>query len=274
MADSLDPDLIYRSISNAAREHLDSLDVLDVVPSTNTWLMQQEHHEKGRFHAALAKHQTAGRGRQGKRWYCPPKAGVCLSLGYTFKHNPNNISCLTLAAGVATTLALNSLGANGLRLKWPNDIYADNAKLGGILTDAQTATGGRITMICGVGINCDLSLAGDGDEPTGLDYLMTDLRSHMDELPQRSLVAGAIIDRLILAVLRFEEEGLDPFRADWNRVDWLRNKKVVVDMPDSRIQGIADGIDANGALRVITEQGRRRVYTGSVWLAGQQPGDS
>lgn len=264
MADALDADLIYRSISDASREHLDSLDVLDVVPSTNTWLMEQDRHERGRFHAAMAEHQTAGRGRQGKRWFCPPKASVCLSLGYTFERNPNNLSCLTLAAGVATVNALTSFGASSLKLKWPNDLYAGNAKLGGILTDAQTASGGRITMICGVGVNIDLSLVPHGEKPEDIDYSITDLRGQLDESPNRSYVAGAIIDRLIPAIRRFEQEGLEPFRADWNRLDWLRGKPVEVTMPDSTITGTADGIDANGALRVLTDQGRRRVYTGTV----------
>ncbi|MDZ7642850.1 MAG: biotin--[acetyl-CoA-carboxylase] ligase [Woeseiaceae bacterium] len=272
MADLLDADLIHRSLGDTARQSLDSLDVLDIVPSTNTWLMQQDRHERGRFRAALAEHQTAGRGRQSKRWFSPPGSGVCLSLAYTFSQNPRNLSCLTLAAGVAVARALEKCGADTLKLKWPNDLYIGNAKLGGILTDAQTASGSRITMICGVGINVDLKPVDAGTDFAGFDYSVTDLRSHFDELPNRSVLAAAIIDQLTVTIQTFEQDGLDPFRADWNTRDWLRGKPIEVEMPDSSVHGTADGIDANGALRVMTNHGRRRVFTGTVRVAGGGPG--
>ena len=271
MVELLDAAAIKKALSESARASLDSVDVLDVVPSTNTWLMQQVRHDRGRFQAVLAEHQTAGRGRQGRRWFSPRKAGLCLSLSYTFERNPGNISCLTLAAGVAVLQGLESLGAKNLRLKWPNDIYAGNAKLGGILTDAQTASGGRITMTCGVGLNIDLSLAESGTKDLDtLDYAVTDLRCHIDELPDRSIVAATLLEGLIEAFRQFERDGLEPFRADWNARDWLRGKQVCVDMPDCTVLGTADGIDVNGALTVMTAQGRRRIFTGDVCLSAAE----
>lgn len=268
MPEPLDADLIHRSLSDIARRDLDSLDVLDVVPSTNTWLMQQPH-EAGRFRAVLAEHQTAGRGRNSRRWFSPPQAGLCLSLSYTFARSPANISCLTLAAGVAVTRALDAIGARDLQLKWPNDIYAGDAKLGGILVDAQSTPGGHITLVCGVGINVDLSIV-TSEEPLPLsEYTITDLHSHARQLPGRSKIAAAIIDRLVKSFNVFAKDGLEPFRADWNRLDWLKNKQVHVELPDGSLAGTADGIDANGALRVLTEHGRRRVYTGTVRLASE-----
>lgn len=273
MPDALDAATIREALSPATADRLGTLDVLDVVPSTNTWLMQQERQDGGKLRVVLAEHQTAGRGRQSRRWISPPRAGLCLSVAYTFEKNPGNISCLTLAAGVAVVQALESLGARGIRLKWPNDLYADNAKLGGILTDAQTAPGSRITMICGVGLNVDLSVSEpEAQDFKSLDYSVTDLRSQTDELPDRNRLAAAILDRLAVAFLKFEESGLEPFRADWNAHDWLKNREISVDMPDGHVSGTADGIDANGALRVRTVHGRRRVYTGDVRvLATERP---
>ena len=264
----LDADLIYRSLCEASRAGLDSFDVLDVVSSTNTWLMQQDTHERGRFRVVLAEHQTDGRGRQNKRWVSPPRAGISLSVAYTFNRNPGNLSCVTLAAGVGIARALQSFGLNTVKLKWPNDIYVGGAKLGGILTDAQTAPGSRITMICGVGINIDIGTASHAEDFASIDYTITDLQSHVTKAMNRSQVAGAVIDQLLRTIVRFEEEGLDPFRADWNKFDWLKSKDIDVTMPDCELSGVADGIDANGALRVMTEHGLRRVYTGSIRLRG------
>lgn len=264
----LDADLIYRALSETSRSGLDSFDVLDVVPSTNTWLMQQDTHERGRFRVVLAEHQTNGRGRQNKRWVSPPRAGISLSIAYTFNRNPGNLSCVTLAAGVGVANALQSFGLNTVKLKWPNDIYVGGAKLGGILTDAQTAPGSRITMVLGVGINVDIGTVSNTDEYANIDYTITDLQSHVMQQLNRSKVAGTVIDQLISTVLRFEEEGLAPFRADWNKYDWLRSKQIDVTMPDCQLSGAADGIDSNGALRVMTDHGLRRVYTGSITVRG------
>lgn len=270
MSDLLDADLIHRTLSDQSRTVLSALDVFDVVPSTNTWLMQQDKHEAGRFHAVLAEHQTAGRGRQSKRWISPPQASVCLSLGYTFSSNPKNLACLTLAAGVGVLKALQGVGVVGAKLKWPNDVYVGDAKLGGILTDAQSTTGGRITMICGVGLNIDVGAVSDVNPYAEVDYAITDVQSHTEQPVNRSAIAAAVIEQLIRVVTRFEQEGLDPFRADWNNADWLRGKTVKVSMPDSEVTGTADGIDANGALRVLTEHGRRRIYTGSITVLDAQ----
>lgn len=275
MPAALDAEQIRSSLDPSARDVIDELVVLSEVPSTNTWLMQQELHEPARFGVVLAKHQTAGRGQRSRRWYSPRGAGLYLSVGYTFAQNPNNISCLTLAAGVAVAKALREMGVNELMLKWPNDLYVNDAKLGGILTDAQTAPGDRITMICGVGINFDLGDANDEEAArAGIGergYAPTDLRSQLDTLPAGSDVAARIIEALVIATQQFETSGLEPFIKEWNGLDRLLGEAVNVDLPDGQIHGIADGIDASGALRVMTKQGRRRVFTGSVRLAAPEP---
>ncbi|MCB1845177.1 MAG: biotin--[acetyl-CoA-carboxylase] ligase [Halioglobus sp.] len=266
----LDAELICRSLDEACRADLERIDVLDAVTSTNTWLMEKEPQECGRYRAVLAEHQTAGRGRQGKRWVSPPRAGVCLSLSCTFDSKPNSLSCLTLAAGIAVARALNSFGLETVKLKWPNDIYAGSAKLGGILTEAQTSSDGRITVIIGVGVNVDTAAAGTADGFANMDYAITDLHSHIDTPVDRSLLAAAIIEQLVHAVRCFEAEGLAPFRAEWIGYDYLKGKRIAVTMPDSHLSGVAQGIDANGALRLMTEQGLRRVYTGSVSVPDEE----
>lgn len=265
MSSLLNEATIRDALGDAARQKLDSVAVLDIVSSTNTWLLEQERPVAGRYQVALAEQQTAGRGRHGRNWISPRGAGLYLSVAYTFNKVPDNLACLTLAAGVATLQALEHGGAKQLGLKWPNDICARGAKLGGILVDAKTGAGGSISVICGIGVNIDLSLIdAERDGLTNLDYSVTDLVSHCDKLPHRNVTAAAIIDRVVRAIGIFETNGLAPFRADWNRYDALNGKRVDIDMPGDDFAGVADGIDANGALRVVTDHGPRRVYTGTV----------
>ncbi|MEX0824283.1 MAG: biotin--[acetyl-CoA-carboxylase] ligase [Woeseia sp.] len=272
MSGALDADLIDRSLSDDTRKLLERLEVLDEVASTNTWLLERARRKAGRIEVVLAEHQTAGRGRYSRIWHSPPMTGLTFSMGYTFQRGPQNLSGLTLVIGVAVANALQQLGANGHGLKWPNDIMAGGKKLGGILTDAMTGAGTSITMVCGVGMNIDLSAAGSDDPITELPKPITDLRSCMDAPRSRNTVAAALIDEMQRAVIRFETEGIEPFLAAWNDYDWLRGKHVVVEMPDSVIDGTADGIDGTGALRVLTEHGRRRVFTGTVQLPDEGAG--
>jgi BirA family biotin operon repressor/biotin-[acetyl-CoA-carboxylase] ligase len=264
MNDALDVGLIYRAISQEARQRLDRLDVLDEVPSTNTWLMDKAGRIGGRFEVAFAEHQTAGRGRFSRTWHSPPHSGLCMSMAYTFATGPALLSCLSLVVGVAVAQALERLGAHGHRLKWPNDIMARDGKLGGILTDALTGKGNSITAVVGVGLNIDLGNAKPDDGLIRLDRDVTDLRSCIDELPPRSVVAAALIEDMQRAILQFETEGLKPYREAWNTYDWLKGRNTIVEMPHSTFNGVADGIDSSGALRILTEHGRRRVFTGSV----------
>ena len=84
----------------------------------------------------LASHQSAGRGRNGKAWHSPPGAGLLLSVSRTAPNPPN--SSLALALGVAIAEALESFVSDRVQLKWPNDLIAQDCKLGGILVETST----------------------------------------------------------------------------------------------------------------------------------------
>jgi len=267
MRDALDVDVIHRSLSDETRQLLERIDVLNEVSSTNTWMMEQALRRAGRFEVVLAEKQTAGRGRYHRRWQSPPRSGLCMTIGYTFDSAPGQLASLTLVVGAAVARALTRLGARGHKLKWPNDLMAGEHKLGGILTDALTSNGGNITVVIGIGLNLDLRAAHADGPLADVGQPVTDLASCTDTALSRCGVAAAVIDEVRRAVSRFELEGLEPFRHDWNAYDWLRGRNTVVELPDGTFRGVADGIDASGALRILTEHGRRRVYTGSVRLA-------
>ncbi|MEA2655620.1 MAG: BirA family transcriptional regulator, partial [Chloroflexota bacterium] len=86
----------------------------------------------------IADHQTAGRGRLEHRWEAPP--GTALLVSFVLEPNP----LLSLAAGVASAEAC----AQGVRLKWPNDLLLGGRKVGGILVEATPQK-----AVCGIGIN-------------------------------------------------------------------------------------------------------------------------
>jgi BirA family transcriptional regulator, biotin operon repressor / biotin---[acetyl-CoA-carboxylase] ligase len=162
----------------------------------------------------VADHQTAGRGRLDRRWESPP--GTALLVSFVLRPNP----VLSLAAGVAAAQACGG----GVRLKWPNDLQLDGAKVGGILVEV-TAT----TAICGIGIN--LSWA-----PPGAAKLNQD----------REL----LLDRLRVEVDRWAAAELGEVLTLWRALSDTLGRRVRVDLGTNVIEGRAEDIGPGGELIV------------------------
>ncbi|MEM9173179.1 MAG: biotin--[acetyl-CoA-carboxylase] ligase [Pseudomonadota bacterium] len=133
-----------------------TLHVFDALASTNTWLIEQGAVPEHQMTAALAIHQTAGRGRRGAQWQSPPASGLCLSVARTFAQVPLEPAHLTMALGVSIAEALTRAGVPDLALKWPNDLVYAGRKLGGLLVETRTLPDGRFFVVAGIGINRQL----------------------------------------------------------------------------------------------------------------------
>lgn len=257
---------MVNAINDSVRARLDIVEVFSELGSTSSYLLSQAGPEPGHCRIALADQQTAGRGRMGKVWQSPRSSGLYLSAAYTFARMPRNFSCLTLAVGVGVTAALSDVGANGVELKWPNDLVLKNGKLGGILTELQSVKRGSesVTVIIGIGLNLDMQgqLAG---VTAGIGQI-SDLRQVMTELPGRFQIAAAIIEHLVHTLLKFDDDGFSSFSEQWKRFDWLAGKNIRVETPFGNIDGIASGIDEDGALVVQRDGARERVISGTVTL--------
>jgi len=162
----------------------------------------------------IADHQTAGRGRLDRRWESPP--GTALLASFVLPPNP----LLSLAAGVA---AAEACGGN-VRLKWPNDLLLEGAKLGGILVEATPHK-----AICGIGINLAWAPPGATRLSVDRDQLLERVRG---ELERWSSAAP-------YAVL-----------ARWRELSDTLGRRVRVDLPGSVIEGTAEDIGSNGELIV------------------------
>lgn len=259
-----DDEEILRNLSGEARAGLERLDAFGEIGSTNTWLLEQVPPAAGRFRAATAAHQTAGRGRQGKSWVSPPSAGLSLSVAYTFADASRDLGGLTLATGVGIAAALRKLGAD-VAVKWPNDLVLHDRKLGGILTEAKPATGAT-TVVVGVGVNVELP---DTVRQEAAEWKngVADLAEGLDRLPSRPELAAVVIESLVQTIVRFDRDGFAPFHAAWSEFDWLRSRAVVTEEPGSEVCGEACGVAEDGALLLKTPDGVRRVVSGSVTLA-------
>lgn len=260
--DLLSADAIRRELPQLAASRLRNLEVHEALTSTSDVLLAVGDLPAGRFDACLAEFQTAGRGRRGRRWLAPYGSGLCLSVNWTFRDAPAALGALSLAAGVAVLRALASLGVMGAGLKWPNDVVHENRKLGGILIDLRGEAAGPAYVVVGVGLNTQLgepafeALRAEGSEAIDLAML--------GAVPGRNHVAAHLIGELALALEEFDARGFPAFADEWRAADALAGRPVRVLQGRESQEGIARGVDPDGALLLETGGARRRILSGEV----------
>ncbi len=259
----LDADAIRMVLPQWVAGRLRNLGVYEELVSTSDHLLAVAELPAGRFDACLAEFQSAGRGRRGRRWLAPFASGLCLSVNWSFRDAPSALSALSLAAGVAILRALRRLNIHGLALKWPNDIVHGRRKLGGILIDMRGEAAGPAYVVVGAGINVHLpqglraELQADGIEAAGLVELL-------DKPLGRNALAASLVNEIALALEEFGARGLSGFMDEWQSADDLIDQPVRVLQGAETVEGLARGIDADGALLVDVGGARRRILSGEV----------
>lgn len=240
------------------------VDVLPLVDSTNRVVMDADPADDPQ--AVLAEHQTAGRGRRGRNWRSPFGANLYLSTGWTFPTWPQQLPALSLAVGVVCARALHASGVDGIRLKWPNDLWVAERKLGGILIEQRGESTGTCRVIVGVGVNVsmDTSQGGGIDQPW---ITVDEALARAGRAPvSRNVLAADLLHGLHECLSRYTVKGFEPYRDEWLGLDALRDREVHVPDTDPKVRGIGRGIDANGAFLVETAQGVKALYGGDVSL--------
>jgi BirA family transcriptional regulator, biotin operon repressor / biotin---[acetyl-CoA-carboxylase] ligase len=214
----------------------------------------------------VAEQQTRGRGRWGRTWQSTAGASLTCSLALPFA--PPDWSGLSLAIGAALAEALDPAGrrdAPHLALKWPNDLMWVDAsgqgrKLGGILIES-VPVGPRRMAVIGVGLN--VAEQSVNDASNGFACLR-EIEPGID--------APAALERIarpwLEAVLQFQREGFAPFRQRFQRRDHLAGRTVTTTLDDLP-SGVAEGIDAAGALLVRVGSELRSVGAGDVSVRPQ-----
>ncbi len=270
--DLLDPAAIVAALPDATRALLAGLDVAWTIDSTNAELLRRPMPD-ARAEVLLAERQTGGRGRRGRDWHAPLAAHVSLSLQRAFDGGLARLGGLSLVAGVAAVEALHTLGLDGVRLKWPNDLVVDDGaglrKLGGVLVEGGGEHAGPVRAVLGIGINVRLP----GVTAALIDQPWTDLAALCGGAPPaRDAVAAALLDAWLPALARFDRDGIGPFLSRFAAIDVLQGRAVVVQTVRERVEGTADGIAADGALRVCVAGGAvRGFHAGEVSVRADVP---
>ena len=213
----------------------------------------------------LAESQTAGRGRLGRSWDSPERAGLYLSVLLRPADPPDRIGRYPIAAAVAVCTTCRAFAGEHVVLNWPNDVLADAKKLAGVLAEMRQGPLGA-ELVLGIGINVNQT---EEAFPSILRGSATSLRM---------LGGGVAVDREAVAATLLEALAatLSGLRAD----DWPevaeRFLRYAPDGEGRRVrlaaggEGLTRGLDVSGALRVATVDGIVLVHgTDSVAIIGE-----
>ena len=234
------------------------------VDSTNTQLLARSRDARGAMAPTLlvAERQTAGRGRHGRSW--ASARGASLTFSLALRLTRHDWSGLSLAVGATLAEALESAASASprLQLKWPNDLWLSDGggawrKLGGVLIESVMFAQRRFAVV-GVGLNI-LPLP---QPETALSHGYACLRE-IDAHGSAPRVLHTVALPLVRALLGFERGGFAPFATAYARRDLLRGR-VVATTAGEVPQGVAEGVDSDGALLVRCGAALHRVRSGEV----------
>ncbi len=235
------------------------------VDSTNTVLLERARTGHNMPVLLVAEQQTAGRGRMGRQWHNTQPVGGMLAFSLGLPLPACDLSGLSLVVACSIVNSLDAQQRHGLRIKWPNDLWYGNSKLGGILVEISSQGGQRYAVI-GVGINITAPLPlppAAPNQPTPQPPAWVQQFAPQATAPE---VLAQIAAPLVAAVHQFTQRGFEPWHSRFTARDALAGQAVWLSDGDT---GLAQGVSAQGALLVQTSQGLRTVLSDDISVRPQ-----
>ena len=226
----------------------------DSVGSTNDEALKLARSGAAEGACVVASEQTAGRGRHGRIWSSVRNAGLYASVVLRPTIDPQMLSLITLAAGIAVHDTLEAFGASP-DIKWVNDVLVKDKKAAGILAEAvETPIG--LAVVLGIGIN--LSSDALPAELAATSTSLSDIAGGRVVAAEVEATLFTQLDR-VYAIL-CGDDGPRKIVEEWSgRSTYFMGKQVRATVGNEIFQGVTDGLEPNGALRVIRDDGSTSV---------------
>lgn len=243
------------------------LEIHEQIDSTNRYLVEQTRSLNTTGWVCFAESQTAGKGRRGREWVSPFGSNIYLSVAWQFPQGgAAALSGLSLAVGVAVIRALKALQIHEIGLKWPNDIYHQGKKLGGILIEVSGETDGICHAVIGVGLNLFLSET----KAQSITQAWTDISQIIGQRALfRNQLAGCLLNHLLPVIAGFEAQGLQAYLDEWRRYDCLNGLAATLFIAEQAIEGTVMGVNEQGLLLLKRKDGNIQTFaSGEVSFSG------
>ena len=230
--------------------------------SSNDEIMALARQSADLAHKALcvAHFQTKGRGRQGRSWV--NRQGECLmfSLGWVFDKPQYELGSLALVVALACRRALADIGLD-VNIKWPNDLVVANDKLAGILIETARVENKTVAII-GIGIN--FVLPKEVENATSVQALFQ--TASKQGVSVKTLL-NAVLAQLDALLSEYAQNGFASCVGEYDAANRDTDRPVLL-LQEGRVvhEGVVKGVDAQGALRLLTDKGEKTIVSGEISL--------
>ncbi len=209
----------------------------------------------------VADSQTMGKGRLSRKWFTDPGKGLALSMILRPGVQPLFAPRLTLLTAVALSKVLDRLGIGDYEIKWPNDILLKGKKVSGILSEMKADIDSIEFVIIGLGINLNTNSA---DLPEEIRYIACSLKEELGREISRAQFLAHFLESFEFLYLQFLSGDFSGILEQWIKKSKIINKKIKVTILEKEIFGTVSGVNEDGNLILITEQGEFIVNSGDI----------
>jgi BirA family biotin operon repressor/biotin-[acetyl-CoA-carboxylase] ligase len=221
----------------------------EVCDSTNDRAVEWAREGAKSGSLVVADHQTEGRGRGDRSWFSQPNLGSLLfSVILRPKLPPDQVSIVTMAMGVSTSLALTER-RQANKLKWPNDIVTRGRKLGGMLSETEIQDGKVNFVVCGVGVNMRITR---DQFPKELQATATSCVVETGRSYDRSEVLAGILIHLDSALKDIAAGRIGPILNQYRQMCDTIGKAISVRIDGQVVRATAVDVDEYGGLVLDT----------------------
>ena len=236
----------------------------DEIESTNVETKSLANSGAPEGTVVIAECQTAGRGRLGRRWVSPAGKGLLFSVLLRPTLPMEEAHLLTLVAAAAAAEAIEALSGAAVKIKWPNDLFIGDRKVGGILMEVSGEQDDIDWVVVGIGVNVNTEYS---ELPVALRRRATSLKMVTGHEVDRSDLLASLLLALESHYADAAGNGFEHALSAFRERDYLLSRSVSVQTREGPVVGEASGIDERGALLVQLPQRRiRRFHSGDVSL--------
>ena len=230
------------------------LSIFEEIGSTNDYLL--ENSKKNKISICLTESQTKGRGRNSKEWQSPKYENIYMSISFSTNQDLKFFSSFSLVTALSVQKALTKHKFD-TKIKWPNDIYINSKKVGGILIETLSKDKNNIVVV-GIGLNVFMK------SNSKIDREWTSLILENESMSiDRNKIISDIANELLVDKKTFEERGFGVFSNEFNELNILKNKKV--SLSNSQYDDVvALDVNEDGSLNVKTKSEIKKIFSGEV----------
>ncbi|MGC1402665.1 MAG: biotin--[acetyl-CoA-carboxylase] ligase, partial [Thermodesulfobacteriota bacterium] len=211
----------------------------------------------------VAEYQEKGKGRLDRQWQSPSGKNLLFSLILRPDWPPQQAFYGTVLTSVSLCRAIREVAGIEVGIKWPNDIYAREKKLAGILTEFATDPDRIEYMIVGIGINCHWA----PPKPPPEGQPSTSLLEETGHKISRLKLLTRFLKQAETLYEKANNEGVGLLREEWNRYSLVNNRRVTISNNQKTWTGVGQGIDDHGALILRLDNGQlEKFLAGDVHL--------